>query len=1386
MIKEKNVTVTMADATTGTVKITYNPNGGSFSGSLSNDSVTSGGEYTVRGLGTGANEVNFISPNSDKLVFDGWNTKSDGTGVAYVSQQKVSSWNYDTDVILYAQWAPASKVTFSLNGATSSETVDSIVGKVGSQITIPTIPSITNVPENYHSTGTWNTKADGTGTTFSPGDSYTLTADDLALYLTLAPDAPDPDAKLTFNTNGADATTDSTILNGISVDSNMSVVLPTTILTKSLNRFVGWSINGTTYSAGTTIQIDYSTTATAVWQATQSIIYSDGVPTGSTDVVSNMPNNDVVDATGATYVFSTNIPIRTDTTGRYVYTFLYWRLDNQVNIAPGGSWKTNTTPASWSLVAVWNVLDTESQYTISYNGNGNTGGTNPSVSVVSKGGSIQLSGQGSLVKENFEFVGWKDSGSSDEQIYQAGSTFTPTGNTVLLAVWQQVNSQGTLIYDAQASSGSNPAAITGNIGDSITLSDVLSDNTPPSSGYHFWGWATTKSATVPDYYAGQTYTLSSGITTLYGVWASIDSQYWAQIKINTNDSDGNVTAVLENGYSKNQTFNLNSSTDVYEYVVPTVTRTGYTFNGWKYSKDGKIYQPGDIISLTDLSETKDPGVLTAQWEEITFNIKYSSGTATAGTVPTTDVVQVQDGDSYVVLGNTGNLSRDGYTFIGWSDGVNTYGAGQKLLPSSDLTFVPVWKKNPSSGGSSESQYANIIYVALESGITGDLPDSTSVEINGTNQYTVANPEDNFSYSGYTFIGWYTLDANGNQVYYSPGTTFVVTGNMVFYAGWISNSDDVENSYTILFNGNGNTSGLVPNPIYVTKSQSGTMPGANTLVRTEYIYQEETGAMKTEKYLFIGWSTRADAKVGDSDVILSGETFTPNADTIYYAVWDIVDREVTLTYDLNGGIGELPSSVTDNRYAVVTVDPSGNGTGLTKEVNNGSSIVKYVFIGWNTSADGSGYSFYPGGALSLDADWTLYAQWMPISENDGSRIIYIGNGNTSGVYMHYDDTTDTTYKITDPGTVKKAGYIFVGWNTAANGSGTAYNVGQIINLPNKIGLVLYAQWQAVTAGKITVIYNGNGNTSGQVPDSYVGDSGSTVTISGQNTLQRTGYSFIGWSPNPSATNVTIYGEGSQNVFTDNTVLYAMWAVDGNYIATPAEVTYNPNYSGENGNYIVEGAVDANAEVNDVTVLSGHKVVANEKNGGAYLGESYTVVDYGVTGLPSRDNYIFLGWSTDPNATTPEYTGNQVIQSLSDKTLVLYAVWQQGNYTISYDANGGIGTMSDQTALIDEESQLTKNSFNRPGYTFQGWNTSKDGTGNSYTDQDSVINLASAGENILLYAIWTADEQTINFDANGGTTTQGSISQATDSTVDLSNVAGATRPGYTFEGWYTAAT
>ncbi|MBR0490810.1 MAG: BspA family leucine-rich repeat surface protein [Clostridia bacterium] len=93
----------------------------------------------------------------------------------------------------------------------------------------------------------------------------------------------------------------------------------------------------------------------------------------------------------------------------------------------------------------------------------------------------------------------------------------------------------------------------------------------------------------------------------------------------------------------------------------------------------------------------------------------------------------------------------------------------------------------------------------------------------------------------------------------------------------------------------------------------------------------------------------------------------------------------------------------------------------------------------------------------------------------------------------------------------------------------------------------------------------------------------------------------------------------------------------------------------------------------------------------------------------------------------------ITKIEDHTIT--ALWSANKYTIHFNANGGKGTMADQVFAYDEIKNLSANAYTRAGYRFAGWNTSENGSGTSYTDAQSLRNITDVdGQTINLYAQW----------------------------------------------------
>ncbi len=166
---------------------------------------------------------------------------------------------------------------------------------------------------------------------------------------------------------------------------------------------------------------------------------------------------------------------------------------------------------------------------------------------------------------------------------------------------------------------------------------------------------------------------------------------------------------------------------------------------------------------------------------------------------------------------------------------------------------------------------------------------------------------------------------------------------------------------------------------------------------------------------------------------------------------------------------------------------------------------------------------------------------------------------------------------------------------------------------------------------------------------------------------------------------------------------------------------------------------------------------------------------------------VGWSLRGFARTPNGAalnagaGNVWFE----ETTSLFALWRAHTYVVRYNANGGMGTMGDSSHVYDTGQSLASNVFWRPGYTFAGWGTSSGGPV-VYGDSAWVINLTAADGGIVnLYAQWRANPITLTWNSQGGSSVANTSATYSSSAKVPMPASNPTRAGYTFAGWWTAA-
>ena len=253
---------------------------------------------------------------------------------------------------------------------------------------------------------------------------------------------------------------------------------------------------------------------------------------------------------------------------------------------------------------------------------------------------------------------------------------------------------------------------------------------------------------------------------------------------------------------------------------------------------------------------------------------------------------------------------------------------------------------------------------------------------------------------------------------------------------------------------------------------------------------------------------------------------------------------------------------------------------------------------------------------------------------------------------------------------------------------------------------------------------------------------------KNQFTRAGYDFIGWNTISDGSGTSYEDEETiTNGINEDIRLYAMWA--------KKEYTVSFNANGGTG------------------TMSDRTVSLNE---GSYW--SIPLNQF------TRDNYKFIGWNTASDGSGISFANNGLISfeqltSIDGLVMTLYAQWEINTYTITFYANGGSGAMSNQSAAYNTEVKLDKNIFTRTGYTFTGWNTSTNGSGTSYSDEQSI----TLTGNIELYAQWEINNYTITFYSNGGTGTMSNQVVPYNTQVKL-NKNTFTKEYSSFVGWNTS--
>ncbi len=302
-------------------------------------------------------------------------------------------------------------------------------------------------------------------------------------------------------------------------------------------------------------------------------------------------------------------------------------------------------------------------------------------------------------------------------------------------------------------------------------------------------------------------------------------------------------------------------------------------------------------------------------------------------------------------------------------------------------------------------------------------------------------------------------------------------------------------------------------------------------------------------------------------------------------------------------------------------------------------------------------------LNTDGDGNS-GVWYGLVVTPPSTITFNSNGASVGsvpdqVTSLYGDSNT----IPDKGNLVKTDYVFSGWNTLANGTGTSYLAGSRY-VATQNNLDLFAQW---SYDAYAVTYFGNGNSGGNVPVDSSSPrvyNTSVPVLSNTNSLVKTGYTLSSWNTaaDGSGTSYSISGTDSLTMSRQAVNLYAQWQINS------YTISYDANGAG--------GTVPTSTVGN----YNSSVVVANIMR---------DCLCAPVVGPVVRDGYRFAGWwNTRADGTGLTYSPGDTY-TIGASNQVLYAVWYQLPLTPTLSAsNDGLNvTLTWPTPRAGTDMYLT---------------------------------------------------------------------------------------------------
>ncbi len=676
----------------------------------------------------------------------------------------------------------------------------------------------------------------------------------------------------------------------------------------------------------------------------------------------------------------------------------------------------------------------------------------------------QISSFPTPTRDGYTFVGWKIDNAAVKYPYTM-----PANGVLLVAEWSKnPAAKATLKYEFTGTVPAGavallPASSSETVGEAVDLAAV-----PEFSGYEFHGWFYNNrlcqsivmpagGATVTGYWTEKTTQAKTGTVTFYKDGAYYDStsgtvgtpvnapaaptkdgynfDYWMdndgqEVKFPVSIIEGNTaysakfTAIdytvtfTVDGKSENAPAALTGKHIGDTITLPAFpTATGTEFAGWYY--DGNIYAPNNTFVMPAKSITFN-AVSSAKTYTVSFNTNGGNYIAS------------EDHAYNEEIKSFPTPIREGYKFTGWAYGDAGAVSYPFVMPAKSITLHALWELLPADTFEVSYAYMGTVPTGVPA-----LPASANYKKGDTVTVAAAPVLD-----GYDFDGWYY-----NNTKYEGGKTFAMPEASVQLTGkW------TPHEYSLVLNANGGVfedKTNVKNYTYTTGQSinapknptrdgydfNGWMDTSNNM-----IYQTLPATMPASSKTYVALWTASDLTV--TYYLVIGAT-TPVATQSYKVGDTIVPATLPEGYLADGWVDEdgnaLPEKMGTKILVVYPKDLSTREYKLTFDANGGyfdddtsktmiESDVKYLAeVKAPTAPKRDGYNF-AGWEPNLSAtmpnsDTTYKAKWSIIPvDPDTYTATFISDGEVFELY-----NVEVGEAIPDPGTPKKFGYTFAGWD-----------------------------------------------------------------------------------------------------------------------------------------------------------------------------------------------------------------------------------------------------------------------------------------------------------------------------------------------------------------------